>query len=70
VFDPDLIILGGGVAGAGGMFLERVEWAARQIAPAASGRRFRLVRSSLGPDTGAIGAASLIVQHLWPQPEG
>ncbi len=64
VFDPDLIILGGGVAGSGRVFLDRVEQEARLIASATSGRPLRLALSSLGADAGVVGAAALIIQHL------
>ena len=56
-FDPEIVILGGGIAGAGemlfvplGQTLDRIEWR-----PA--GHRVKIVAAKLGPHAGSLGAA-------------
>jgi glucokinase len=65
VFDPDVIILGGGVAKAGASFLEEVDQEARRIASAMADCRLQLVLSPLGQDSGVIGAASLVAPSMF-----
>jgi glucokinase len=62
VFNPELIVIGGGIAAAGALILDTVRetisrYAMRQIAPDVT-----VVRSTLGTRTGILGAAALIFQ--------
>jgi predicted NBD/HSP70 family sugar kinase len=52
VLDPDLVVLGGGIANAGAALLEPVERAVRAAVPAPP----RVVLSELGDDGAALGA--------------
>lgn len=62
VFNPELIVIGGGLAAAGDLILDTVRatislYAMRQIYPDVS-----IVRSTLGTRTGILGAAALVFQ--------
>ncbi|MGB7589237.1 MAG: ROK family protein [Solirubrobacterales bacterium] len=58
IFDPDVIVIGGGVIGAGDLLLEpaRREMQARALPPM---NRTPVVPAELGQDAGMIGAASM-----------
>jgi glucokinase len=66
LFDPELIVIGGGAAAAGELLFEpaRRVLAARALPPARD--RVRVVPASLGPDAGFIGAAALALRELFP----
>ena len=60
VFDPDCIVLGGGLAGSGGLFLEPVRDAFAQLVEAVGYRPpIRIVLAQMGERSGAVGAAML-----------
>jgi glucokinase len=63
VFDPDVIVIGGGVMAAGDLLLDpaRAELAARALPPQ---NRTPVVAAELGPDAGMIGAATMAVEEL------
>jgi glucokinase len=58
IFDPDMIVVGGGVIAAGDLLLEpaRRELRARALPPM---NRVPVVEAELGPDAGMIGAAAM-----------
>ncbi|MGH7650552.1 MAG: ROK family protein [Gemmatimonadaceae bacterium] len=59
IFNPEIIVLGGGVFGPGAKFLDRIqEQAARWAQPIAI-KQVRLVVSALGADAGLFGAGRL-----------
>lgn len=62
VFNPDRIVLSGGVAEAGGVWLDAVREEVARRALAESAAHVRIERSVLGYDAGAIGAASLLLE--------
>jgi glucokinase len=64
IFEPEVIVVGGGVAGAGDLLLEpaREEMRARTLPP--MNRRTRVVPAELGPEAGMIGAAALAMTEL------
>jgi glucokinase len=64
-FNPEVIVVGGGVMGAGELLLEpaRAELARRALPPASS---VRVVAAALGPEAGMIGAALLAAAELGP----
>ncbi|HTX00630.1 MAG TPA: ROK family protein [Acidimicrobiales bacterium] len=67
-YNPSLIVLGGGVSGAGDLLLAAIrESIYRRSLPLAT-RNLRIVRSSLGHVGGAIGAAALVVDELLARP--
>jgi glucokinase len=60
IFDPECIVLGGGLAGSGGVFLEPVRTAFSELVEAAEYRPdIRIVLAELGVQAGAVGAALL-----------
>jgi glucokinase len=64
VFDPDVIVIGGGVTkGVGDMMLDpaRAELAARAVTPQ---NRVPVVVAELGPEAGMIGAAAMAAREL------
>jgi glucokinase len=66
LFNPEVVVLGGGVMGAGELLLEpaRAEMAERALPP---GRDVvRVVAARLGPEAGMVGAAALAWDELGP----
>jgi glucokinase len=60
IFDPECIVLGGGLAASGGVFLEPVRAAFAELVEAAQHRPpIRIVLAELGERAGAVGAALL-----------
>lgn len=59
LFDPDVIVLGGGVARQGAPLQARILEALAREPTFAEGRDVRVHLSALGPDAGAVGAALL-----------
>jgi len=65
VFNPQLIIIGGGLEEAGSIFLDIIrsainEWCFKQVAQAA-----KIIPSRLGENAVAMGAASLVVRNIF-----
>jgi glucokinase len=63
IFDPDVIVIGGGVSAAGDLLLEpaREELRARALPPM---NKTRVALAELGPDAGMIGAAAMALIEL------
>jgi glucokinase len=59
IFDPELIVLGGGLVDAGGVLLEPTRGAFGRLVQAADRRRVRIEPAALGSAAGAVGAALL-----------
>jgi glucokinase len=59
LFDPDAIVLGGGVVADEDLFMGRVRTAVASAVLTAGERETPLIVSSLGPEAGAVGAAIL-----------
>ncbi len=61
IFDPDVVVIGGGVSSAGDLLLApaRDEYQRRALAPT---RRAPLVVAELGPDAGMVGAGILAAE--------
>ncbi|HEX4644927.1 MAG TPA: ROK family protein, partial [Verrucomicrobiae bacterium] len=57
VLDPELIVLGGGIADADDSLFKPLQAALDQFEWRPGGARVRLVKAALGPQAGAIGAA-------------
>ncbi len=62
IFEPDMIVIGGGVAAAGELLLApaRREVRARALAPM---NETRVVPAAMGPDAGMIGAAAMALEE-------
>lgn len=67
IFDPELVVIGGGAAAAGELLFApaRRVLVARALPPARD--RVRIVPAALGPDAGFIGAAALALTELFPE---
>ena len=67
IFDPEVIVIGGGAAAAGELLFSpaRRVLAARGLPPARD--RVRVVAAALGADAGFIGAAALALTELFPE---
>lgn len=64
LFNPEIIVLGGGVFGPAGVFLDDIRREALRWAQPVSGPVTRLALSTLGPWAGALGAAHLAWQQI------
>jgi glucokinase len=62
-FDPNVIVIGGGVMAAGDLLLDpaRAQLSSRALPPA---NRTPVVAAALGPDAGMIGAATMALEEL------
>lgn len=60
IFNPELIICGGGVMNAGDYLLPAVEKIIQDRCISTMRKQVRIVKSSLGPEAGILGAAGLI----------
>lgn len=59
VFDPDVVVIGGGVSRAGDLLLEPARTVARERALSPAGARARIVQAAFGEEAGVAGAALL-----------
>jgi len=57
LLNPEVVVLGGGLAGAGELILKPLRRAVRQWGQPLGARQVRIVRSRLGEDAGILGAA-------------
>jgi glucokinase len=64
IFNPEIYVIGGGVADAGDEFMTRIWNALKKRAMAAPLRGLKLERAQLGNDAGVVGAISLAVDAL------
>lgn len=65
VFDPDLIVVGGGIADAqGDRLLGPAQRAVSELAFRAPARRTLVVSARLGDDVGLVGAAALVAEQM------
>ena len=60
LLNPDYVVMGGGIAGAGRVLFDAVRAVVRQRAMSVQARQVRIVPASLGNDAGLIGAAILV----------
>lgn len=65
LFDPALIILGGGVMNQGDFILNQIRKSIESVsqAPAVKNHTIKIVLAKLGQNVGVIGAASLVIQN-------
>jgi glucokinase len=64
IFDPERIVIGGGIAGAGQQLLEPAERILRQHAMKIPAREVQLVSAELGDEAALIGASLLAIERL------
>jgi glucokinase len=60
LFEPELVVLGGGVTRAGDLLIEPVREIVRAEAMAPAGRMVDIVPAALGDRVGVIGAAAIV----------
>jgi glucokinase-like ROK family protein len=69
VFNPSLVVLGGGVTGAGDLFLATIrETVYRRSLPLAT-RELQILPSALGSEAGVVGAAAVVADELFSHPQ-
>jgi len=68
LLNPDVVVLGGGLARAGDFILRPLRRAARQWGQPLATRQVRIVRSELGEDAGILGAARYAFMKLEEKP--
>lgn len=64
LLNPEVVVLGGGLAGAGRFILDPLRAAARKWGQPLATRQVRIVRSALGEDAGILGAARYALLNL------
>ncbi|MGH6629107.1 MAG: ROK family protein, partial [Burkholderiales bacterium] len=64
LLNPEVVVLGGGLAGAGEFILRPLRHAALKWGQPLAARQVRIVRSRLGEDAGILGAARYAFIHL------
>ena len=67
LFNPEVVVLGGGLERAGSLLLEPVFRTVRRWAFEEPGSQVDLVPAQLGPDAVAVGAASLVAREVFTQ---
>ena len=68
LMNPSLVVVGGGITGLGDRFLEPLRESVRQRTRMSSPPGVRVVMSQLGPQSVAVGAASLVLQAALADP--
>ena len=63
LFDPDLVIISGGIARAGRVLFDPVRKHVRQLVLGAKHRRYKILPAKLGDDAGVLGAAFFAAQR-------
>ena len=64
IFNPEMIVIGGGVAEAGDAFIARIKKAIERKAMKAAMKGVKVKRALLGNDAGCIGGVSLAIEML------
>lgn len=59
LFDPEIVVIGGGLAGASDLFLDVVRKSMKERAQPIAGKRVRVVASKLGGEANLLGVAKL-----------
>jgi glucokinase len=60
LLNPDCIVIGGGIAGAGRILFDKVRDTIRERAMPVQARHVKVLKAKLGNDAGVIGAAILV----------
>jgi glucokinase len=64
LLNPDCIVIGGGVAGAGSVLFDKVREVIKKRAMYVQGRHVRILKARLGNDAGLIGAAIMVRENI------
>ena len=66
LLNPDCIVIGGGVAGAGKVLFDKVKETIAKQAMAVQAKQVKVLKAKLGNDAGLIGAAILVKEGIRP----
>jgi glucokinase-like ROK family protein len=69
LFNPGIIVIGGGLARAGSFFLEPLRETVRRCALPVAASSTRVLESRLGPEAIAIGAVTTVLQEFFSGPD-
>jgi len=64
IIDPEVVVIGGGVANAGAEFIQCIENAVKQYSIKAITKHLKVVNAEMGNDAGIVGAILLAVESL------
>jgi glucokinase len=67
LFNPEVVVIGGGVEKSGELLLGPIRWAVRKFAFEEPANKVRIIPSALGEDAVALGAASLVLREIFTQ---
>ena len=67
LFNPEVVVIGGGVEKAGELILEPIRRTVRKLAFAEPAAKVRIIPSALGDEAVALGAASLVLREIFTQ---
>jgi glucokinase len=62
IFNPEVLVVGGGVAGAGNAFITKIQKAIEERAMKPALKNFKVVKAQLGNDAGFVGGISLAAE--------
>jgi glucokinase len=65
LFNPEVVVIGGGVEKAGDIILEPVKSTVKKLAFSEQANMVKIITSSLGEDAVALGAAALAVREVF-----
>ncbi|MDD5680486.1 MAG: ROK family protein [Candidatus Omnitrophica bacterium] len=67
LFNPEVVVIGGGVEKAGELILEPIRQTVKKLAFQEPAARVRIIPSALGDEAVALGAASLVLREVFTQ---
>ncbi len=65
ILNPEVVVIGGGIERAGAVLLDAIKKAVREKTFEEIGNQVRIVPTQLGEDSVALGAVSLVIQHIF-----
>ncbi len=65
VLNPEVVVIGGGIEKAGSVLLDEIKRVVREKTFEEIGHQVRIVPTQLGEDSVAMGAISLVIQHIF-----
>ncbi len=67
LFNPEVVVIGGGIEKAGELILEPIRRTVRKLAFEEPAKNVRIIPSALGDEAVALGAASLVLREIFTQ---
>ncbi|MDP8216262.1 MAG: ROK family transcriptional regulator [Candidatus Kaelpia imicola] len=65
IFNPEVVVIGGGIERAGSVLLDAIKKVVREKTFEEIGGQVRIVPTQLGENSVALGAVSLVIQHIF-----